>query len=220
MRLFRAIMNAESAEEAVQMVLARYPHSDAHMCSPSAVAATPSSPPASLPVPAVDFSSMTLAELKSEMSRRGLKAQSKAGMVRSHTSTRERISESIGRMEFRSFLISLVWHVLCVQIAKLQQIAALSPVSSLPHAAESDSSDESDADEAPIHRAGKAAAKKRSASSKSLARVHSFLHTYLSKVHARYHPNRAEMELVLQSYLRPNLHPSVETLEKKLHTRM
>ena len=85
MRMFRAIMAVESAEAAIQMLLARYPHADAHTDSPSSAAgaALHSSPPASSP--GVDFTSMTLAELKLEMTRRGLKTQSKAAMVRSRT---------------------------------------------------------------------------------------------------------------------------------------
>jgi hypothetical protein len=112
-------------------------------------------------------------------------------------------------------LIRLVSMPLCTQIVKLQQIAALSPVLSLSQSADHESDDDNDDGPIPIRASSQGAA-----CSKSLARVHSFLRTNVPKIHARYHSNRSEMELVLQSYLQPTLHPSVDTLEKQLHTRM
>ena len=123
-------------------------------------------------------------------------------------------------------------------VAKLQQIAALSPSSSSSISAsrssivssvsasiqlDDSSSDESEAD-APAssipHAKGKLRRPKKG--SKSPPSLRAFLQTYVPKIHDRYHAsaNRREMELVISSYLQPTLQPTVQVLEKQIQAKM
>jgi 5'-3' exonuclease len=193
--LFRALMQQHTVDDAVELLLSYHPgakvNSAAMIRSPSDVAQPVTS----------SYSSMSVAELTAEMQRRGLKAQNKEAMI-----------------------------------SKLQQIAASSPgpTSSMlqthsPTAASdviylSDSDSSESESEAPSVSQRAPARKRRAAPkvSKEHVSLRTFLRTNLGKVYNRYHSPDAlkEMELVLQSYLQPELHPSVDTLEQQLHTRM
>ena len=216
MRIFRAVIDAATPEDAVAMLLRCHeegtPHAAASSSAAAAAAASFSSAAATSAVtaassssPSIDYASLSLPELKAQMAAHGLKAQPKAAMV--------------AKLQ---------------QIASRSQEAAAAAATSLspspPPSAHRMVLSDSDDDELDLPAAasskpskpgrrpksGAASSKQRQAS------LSSFLYIYVPKIHARYHAPRArrEMELIIASYLRPELHPKVEVLEKAIHSRM
>ncbi len=201
MALWRAVCAADTAEAAVQLLL------DCHAKCASSCAAAPSIQPT--------FAAMSVSQLSFEMSQRGLKPLTSAVAM-------------IAKLEFLA--------------ANAAAVPAAATADAIIYISDdddssSDSSDDEDAASAagtaaaaaaaasrskPPGAKGKKASKGSKASSSRQLSLQSFLRTYVGKIHARYHatPNRAEMELVLQSYLQPALQPTIDSLEKLIHTRM
>ena len=209
MAVWRAVCAADTPEEAVQLVLSCLRKDAPSPQAASAAAATIA------PIPP-SFALMSLSQLAFEMGQRGLKPLASAAAM-------------IAKLELLS------------SRAAPAAAATAAVGDDIIYISSDDSSSDSEEEDASASAAAAATAvaavtaalaskkkgakqKKKGGSGKSSHQLslHSFLRTYLGKVHARYHPvaARAEMELAIQSYLQPALQPSIEQLEKLIHTRM
>jgi 5'-3' exonuclease len=229
--IFRAMVNSPTAEEAVKMLLACHPSSSAGASVASAALSVVSSSASAV---SRHPASMTLEELSMEMRLRGLKPlTSKIAMV-----NKLEMITSAAAATTRATVTGATPGCTPDSDEDEDPLPAVAPAAIwLSDDSDSDS-DCSDAGEVaamfaassqPSKRGGAAAAAKRKAKGKQKDKraqtqlsLASFLRTYVGKVHARYHSaaQQAEMELVLQSYLRPNLQPAVDVLERQIHTRM
>jgi 5'-3' exonuclease len=193
LRFFRCLVAQKTAEKGVDMIC-KY-HSGMLKQAGSSQAASSSSslaPPSASSV--LDYSLLSVSNLTLEMAKRGLKAQSKAAMIQ-----------------------------------KLHQIQMLSPTSaamardasppplamSQPSATMtfSDSEEDEEEEEKPAKKGRK---NTPSAAAKSRLSLSSFLSTYFSKLHSRYHSSLDEVDRVLSAYMTPDLQPSVTVMEQRI----
>lgn len=234
MRIFRAVIDAPTPADAVAMLLRCHeedaPSAASAGASPpaaaaafsSSTAATPSAAAASFsPLsPSIDYASLSLPELKAQMARHGLKAQTKTAMI-----------AKLQQIAARSPGAAAAAAAMSISPPPSAVAASSNPVVVLSDSDEDDEWAALDSSPAalavaalskqPKPRRKKPAGGGASSKQRHLA-LSAFLTTYVPKIHARYHPPaaRSEMELIITSYLRPELHPKVDVLEKAIHTRM
>jgi len=205
-RLFRTLLQAATPESAMEIIFRHYRHTDGSMLlsppSPTPVSSSPRSPDL------IDLTSMSAAELKVEMAKFGLKARGKAEMI-------EKLTVIYSKSPSPTIAAGIASPPPSASAA--DEIMVLSDEDN----EEEDAAVTSRKKPSKQARPSKSKKDKTNANTKKLqVSLRQFLTTYFTKIHQRYHSSMPEVELLIESYLKPTLEPSVEVMEKRLHRRV